>query len=440
METQIGRFFGPYRLQKLLGRGGMGTVFRAYEAELDRMVAVKVLDPALARDTQFVERFNREARFLASLSHNNLIHVYSIGRTDDGYHYMAMEYLEGITLDARIRTGGALSIGEAWRVTGQVLSALYAIHKAGLVHRDVKPSNIMLCADDRAVLMDFGLAKAPDQPGITREGIIAGTPEYMSPEQARGEQLDGRSDLYSLGVTLFEALTTKVPFSGKSALTVLRSHCEDPVPDLLEMNPALTPAIAAVVNMALAKERDLRYFDAPEMASAMLKIEATSELVELSKRSRISELPQTRLVSTEPKITAQQRRDSYEPTVLAEELGPQKRRIPWLKYVAIFAAAFFALIILGSAVKGCKVKAGKIKPTPRYIKDAPGNPVVANPLCRIYVEGDPNPILGRLEEINELGVVTYIPIGTTEPKTISKHVRVELLSEEELKKIKETLK
>ncbi|RKY18599.1 MAG: serine/threonine protein kinase, partial [Planctomycetota bacterium] len=186
MEHLTGRYFGPYRLTSILGSGGMGTVFLAHEEELDRPVAVKVLAPSLSKDSNFVERFTREARFLAALSHPNLIHVYSIGSTEDGYHYMAMEYLEGETLDELIDREAPLDVDTTWRITAQVLKALWAIHKAGLVHRDVKPSNIMICRDGRAVLMDFGLAKAHDLPGLTREGIIAGTPEYMSPEQATG--------------------------------------------------------------------------------------------------------------------------------------------------------------------------------------------------------------------------------------------------------------
>ncbi|MDZ7816751.1 MAG: serine/threonine-protein kinase [Planctomycetota bacterium] len=161
MEHLTGRHFGPYRLEKIIGRGGMGTVFLAHEEELDRHVAVKVLSSSLGADRDFVGRFSREARYLASITHPNLIHVYSIGHTEDGYHYMAMEYIKGRTLDDVLKDTDRLSLRRTWQISGQVLGALSAVHSAGLLHRDIKPSNIMLNGNDRAVLMDFGLAKGP---------------------------------------------------------------------------------------------------------------------------------------------------------------------------------------------------------------------------------------------------------------------------------------
>jgi len=431
MEHLTGRYFGPYRLTSILGSGGMGTVFLAHEEELDRPVAVKVLAPSLSKDSNFVERFTREARFLAALSHPNLIHVYSIGSTEDGYHYMAMEYLEGETLDELIDREAPLDVDTTWRITAQVLKALWAIHKAGLVHRDVKPSNIMICRDGRAVLMDFGLAKAHDLPGLTREGIIAGTPEYMSPEQATGEELDNRSDLYSLGVTMFEMLTGRVPFQGTSAISVLRQHCEDPPPDVLELNPALPAAVSPVVGRALAKDRDERYADATEMAAAMAAVAETTDLAELSRSTRKSALPRTRVIET-PAGTA-----------APSEAGAKGARRKGLMWAA--AAAVLAALLAGGwflAGRGGDGKGGskggtdvlqKWFPGERTGKDEEGRPFVLNPICEFRIEGGP-PEYGRLIAIEDDKVI-WQPMGTREKKETKGKVEVEILSAEQLRKL-----
>ncbi len=411
----------------------MATVYMAIEDGLQRKVAIKVLDPSLAVDPVFVERFNREARLLASLSHPNLIHVYSIGKTDDGLHYMAMEFLAGEPLDKRIRRTGPLPVDEVWRIAGQVLGALHALHKAGLVHRDVKPSNIMLCAEQRAVLMDFGLAKSATERGVTQEGIIAGTPEYMSPEQAKGEDLEPASDLYSLGATLFESLSGRVPYPGKSAISILRAHCDAPIPDLSSLRPELHPAASLIVRTTLSKTTEERFADAPEMASAMLKVSSTPELAELARRSRVSALPQTRIVGA---VDRGPSRDEGSETLqaLPEIPAPPKRRMR--KVIIWVLVVFFGLLFLSAIVNGIKNR-GTRKPatTPRYVTDQLGNKVIANPICSISLPGEAEPRIGRLESIDEDGKVTYFPLDSSEPVVITGELKVKVLSEQELRKL-----
>ena len=432
MERLIGRYFASYRLKSILGFGGMGTVFLAHEEELDRMVAVKVLSPALAQDSVFIERFNREARFLASIAHPNLIHVYSIGRTDDGYYYMAMEYLEGASLDQQIREHSHLSLDESFTIIGHVLSALWAIHRAGLVHRDVKPSNIMLCNDKRVVLMDFGLAKAPDMPGLTREGIIAGTPEYMSPEQALGEELDNRSDLYSLGVTLFEMLTGAVPFNGPSAITILRKHCEEPIPNVRLLNPALPAQSTDLINRALAKERNRRFSDASELASAMLSIHPTSEIAALARRSGKSELPSTRILETDPSLKIKPPRRSLRPKPMAFLLSAM---------VLIVLAVSGYFIVEGfpgiSPSPSATSQSTSIKLLPAEYQEFEGRKFIGNPICQIKIDGSA-PEFGRIIEITEDGKFTYNPLGTELEREIdlnSSTVEIVIPTREELKKL-----
>lgn len=436
MQKLIGRSFGQYRIDKVLGAGGMGTVFLAYDEKLDRRVALKVLSPTLSGDDAFIERFNREAKFLAAIAHPNLVHVYAIERTEDGYHYMAMEYLEGISLDLRIVRNPPLPLDEAFRITGQVLSALSAVHKIGLVHRDVKPSNIMLCKDERAVLMDFGLTKDFDTPGLTREGVIAGTPEYMSPEQAFGEQLDNRSDLYSLGITLFEMLTGKVPYSGTSAIAVLRMHCEAEIPQILDLNPKLPPATSSIIHRALAKDKDDRFSDASDMARALSTVHTTAELFALAKKSAKSELPATRIIESSAEI----RRPTKEPM-------RQLKKVPVIISAVLIAALvlglYFAFKGTGNGTSNTTLSPATQAPLvdmlllPAEYAEYEGRRFVSNPICQIKIDGAA-PEFGRLIEITEDRILRFNPLGTTITREINLResvVEIEFPTKEKLSSV-----
>jgi serine/threonine protein kinase len=257
MATSELKTIGPYEIRGVLGRGGMATVYRAYQASLDREVAVKVMANQFADDPTFMERFRREARSIAKLDHPNILAVYDFGQ-DGNVPYIVTQLLEGKTL--RERLGHPLDPRVAAKINSQIGAALEYAHERGLVHRDVKPSNVLMDKRDRAVLSDFGIVKLmQSDSNLTATGLGVGTPEYMSPEQGMGEGLDGRSDLYSLGVMLYEMLTGVTPFRADTPLAVMMGHVNKPLPDPMQYNPHLTPQMVQVLRIALAKRPDERY-------------------------------------------------------------------------------------------------------------------------------------------------------------------------------------
>ena len=276
---------GIYTLKRQLGKGGMGTVYLARDPTLDRHVAVKVLPAQLAADPDYVARFKREATSLAAIRHPNLMHIYGVG-TDRGHHYIAMEYVRGQNVDQIVRSSGPLALPVAARIFGQVLSALDKVHASGIVHRDIKPANVLIDEDQRAILMDFGLAKPPHDHSVTTEAILIGTPEYMAPELAEGADADYRSDIYALGILLFEMLAGTVPFRAGSSYGTLRQHVEAPVPALHALRPGLPPELDAVLARALAKKPVDRYPSVRAIAADLAPIVETPELVELAAQTQ----------------------------------------------------------------------------------------------------------------------------------------------------------
>jgi serine/threonine-protein kinase len=277
--TLIGRTLGQYRILTKIGQGGMGMVFKAEDTALKREVALKVLWINPLDDPRIAERFMREARCLARLSHPNLLHVYNVGSEGD-LRYFAMELLRGRTLAEALRSAH-LTVPEALNMTGQLLSALDYVHHQGITHRDIKSGNIMLC-DSRVVLMDFGLAKEEHATGLTSEGVVLGTPEYMTPEQADGRTCGPPTDIYSLGVVLFEALTGRVPFLGRSALSIIKQHLDEKPPTLASRLPGIDPQLDQIVARCLAKDPKDRYADCSAMAVALLRLIRTPELLQLA--------------------------------------------------------------------------------------------------------------------------------------------------------------
>ena len=275
-----GKKLGVYEIREPLGRGGMGAVFKAYDPTLDRFVAVKVLPAQMAKDTSFVARFQHEARALAKLRHPHLMHIYAVGEAE-GLYYFAMELVEGASLSDVIRKKGALPANTAVHILSQVMSGLYKAHEIGMVHRDIKPGNILIDRDGRTVLMDFGLAKEAYQQKLTMDGTIVGTPEYMSPEQAQGEAADARSDIYALGVVLYEMLAGSVPFSGSTAFAVLRQQVEAEPASLREKAPGAPVELEAIVNKALAKQPEDRYQDLIDFAASLIEVRRTPSLLSI---------------------------------------------------------------------------------------------------------------------------------------------------------------
>jgi serine/threonine protein kinase len=264
---QIGRF----QIAELLGRGGMGMVFRAFDACLQRTVAVKVLDPQYAKNELARSRFLREARAAAGVSHENVViihHVECIESVDLGF--IVMQYVRGRSLQDRLDEGGPLPVREAVRIAAATANGLAGAHANGLTHRDIKPANILIeQGSGRVLLTDFGLARLTEDVKLTQTGFVAGTPLYMSPEQARGEELDARSDLFSLGSVLYTMLTGTPPFQGNSPFAVLRNVTDGRPRPVDAVNPAVPHSVAEVVNRLLEKNPRHRYADAAEVANVL---------------------------------------------------------------------------------------------------------------------------------------------------------------------------
>ena len=263
-----GTTLGKYQVRKPLGRGGMGTVYAAYDTALHRPVAIKVLASHLAWEDAFVERFLREARTAAKLDHPNIVTIYDVGQQDSIY-YLVMRQIEGDALRDIIAREGPLPPARAARILGQVASALDYAHSRGVVHRDVKPGNMLVEAGDRVTLTDFGIARAAEGTRLTATGISLGTPEYMSPEQALGQPTDGRTDVYSLGIVLYEMLTGKVPFHADTPIATLMQQAHTPPPSPRTVVSSLSTEIETVVLKALAKRPEDRYTSAGDLGRTM---------------------------------------------------------------------------------------------------------------------------------------------------------------------------
>ena len=267
----IGKTLGNYQILEELGRGGMAVVYRAYQTSLNRYVAIKVLPPQLSSNREFVKRFQLEARAAAGLRHPNIVVVHDVGH-DQGIYYIVMELLEGRTLKQLIEAEGRLPLKRAARIVEQVADALDYAHRRGFIHRDVKPSNIFIGPRDRVTLTDFGIAKAASAAQkLTREGMLMGTPAYMSPEQAGGGKVDYRTDLYALGVVLYQMLVGRTPFRGTTPHATLHSVIYDPPPPLRQLDPSIPPAVEQVVLKAMAKRPEQRYQSGAEMVQALKK-------------------------------------------------------------------------------------------------------------------------------------------------------------------------
>ncbi|RYE95095.1 MAG: serine/threonine protein kinase, partial [Myxococcales bacterium] len=282
-DPYIGRDIatGRYRILQKIGSGGMGAVYKATQPNIGRMVAIKILHPKLVNRKDLVSRFSREAKALGHLSHPNTVKVFDDGELEDGSLFIVMEYLEGRNLNQAVRTGGPMPVERALPILMQVCGALHEAHERGIVHRDLKPENIFLSTQggikDFPKVLDFGLAKVTEQemrPGsivLTQEGMVFGTPEFMSPEQAQGKTLDARSDLYSLAVILYEVLTGKLPFDARTPMEHIQHHVMTrPIP-LHERVPTagFSPGLSDVLSRALSKDPAQRFQTAGEFANAL---------------------------------------------------------------------------------------------------------------------------------------------------------------------------
>src|SRR6478609_2961268 len=267
---------GRYKLEAKLGSGGMSTVYLANDGTLDRAVAVKVMHREMSEQPDQLERFRQEARAVAKLSHPNVVAVIDAGE-DGGHPYIVFEYVEGETLKQRIARVGALDVQEALAYTIEIARGLTVAHARQMVHRDIKPQNVLIDAEGRAKLTDFGISRQLEQDGMTATGRVLGTTDYVAPEQAMGRKVDPRTDIYSLGVVLYEMLVGQVPFAADSQVGVAMKHVNEELPDVQRRRPDISAAVALVVERATAKDPAERYQTVGEMIddlSTALEVEA----------------------------------------------------------------------------------------------------------------------------------------------------------------------
>jgi WD40 repeat protein len=328
--THLGRI-DRFQMVELVGRGGMGMVFRAYDACLQRTVAVKLLDPQYAKNDLARERFIREARAAAGVAHENVVTIHHVECVEEkGLSFMVMQFIRGRSLQERVDAGGPLPVREAVRIATAVASGLAAAHANGLIHRDIKPGNILIeQPSGRVLLTDFGLARLTEDVKLTQTGFVAGTPLYMSPEQARGETVDHRSDLFSLGSVLYAMLTGVPPFPGTSPFTVLKQVTDKRPRPVQDYNPAVPNSLAEVLDRLMAKDPRDRFADAAGAAAAL-----DAELAKLP-----PDLP----------AVAQSRRTS--------RLVPRYVRSWWRRNSPIMLAAVAVLLLLALAAEATRLTA-----------------------------------------------------------------------------------
>lgn len=281
VDPLIGKIVGDkYIVKELIGSGAMGSIYKAEHKDLSRPVALKVLHRHLLTDEGQVHRFHREAKAASRLHHPNCIMILDFGKTEDGWFYIAMEYLPGRDLSRIIAKDGKMAVKKAIHIATQVLNGLDEAHAAGVVHRDLKPENVMVEAlrsdPDFVKVLDFGIAKIRDSAGSeessgfkTATGMVFGTPEYMSPEQIRGDELDGRSDLYSLGVVMYQMLAGVMPFTGETVIEIATAHLVKPVPNMRPLRPDVPEKLVCLIEKLMIKKREQRFQTAADVREAL---------------------------------------------------------------------------------------------------------------------------------------------------------------------------
>lgn len=291
-QIGIGSVIGGFKIEKELGRGGMGVVYRAHELSLNRKIALKLLSERLSNDEEFIKRFKREARVVAALNHPNIVNILSYGE-EYGLYYFAMEYIKGTDLGQILKDKKEIPLDQALAITAQVASSLEEAAARGVVHRDLKPSNIMIDSMERVKVTDFGIAYFQDaEAQLTRTGLYMGTPEYSSPEQARGATLDVRSDIFSLGAVLYKMLSGVAPVSGESPLAVVAKILTEPIVPISQVKPSLPQAVSDLVDKMMAKDIDVRFQSPGEVLEAIkICVEKLDEEAPLTRSIMVKKSP-----------------------------------------------------------------------------------------------------------------------------------------------------
>lgn len=395
MPFNNGENVGPYRVTEQLGRGGMATVYKAYHANLDRYVALKVLHPAFLEDENFLARFQREARLVAKLEHPNIVPIYDFAE-HDGQPYLVMKFIEGETLKALINRG-KLSVEQIWKVVEAVGAGLGYAHQQGILHRDIKPSNVIVANDGQMYLADFGLARIAEMGESTLSGdMIMGTPQYISPEQAMGvKDLDARTDIYSFAVILYEMVVGQVPFSADTPFSIIHDHIYSPLPLPKTVNPSVPEQVERVLLKALAKERDDRYQSVPELVQAfkdawkeadvdMAEVTMTKPITEVATKVAAAAVPDP-LAATVAPTQAPSPTDTADPASTGASLPVKKKKRPvWALVIAglvLVAAAFAAISFYNQANQAPPTVADARE----WVKSEPNEPYAQLALSQAFV-------------------------------------------------------
>lgn len=344
-ETQVSppqkpKKVGRYEVKEELGRGGMATVYRGYDARFERDVAIKILPAEFLHDPQFSVRFDREAKIVATLEHPAIVPVYDVGKAE-GLPYYVMRYMKGGSLSDRL-TDGKMSVEQAAYIIGIIAPALDEAHRRGIIHRDLKPANILFDRNSQPYLSDFGIAKLTgSQTNVTGSAII-GTPAYMSPEQAQGKEIDGRSDIYALGAIVYRMLTGARPYEGDTPMSMAIKHITDPVPDIRKDTPDLPPAASAFIYRAMEKDPEHRFQTATDLANALNALaEGDEETIE-----------QTLAAVTKP---------LYKKPAVAK---PKKKKAGWIATVGFALLGMIGVIGAGIFLFSRLLPFGEAEPTP----------------------------------------------------------------------------
>ena len=344
-------FAGRYRIIEELGRGGMGRVYKALDTELNEKIALKLLKPQIAADEDMIERFRNELKTARTVTHQNICRMYDLG-VDRGNYFITMEYVSGEDLKSMLNMMGMLGPGKTVSVGIQICRGLLEAHKHGVVHRDLKPQNIMIDREGVVRIMDFGIARTSKSKGITGAGIMIGTPEYMSPEQAEGKEVDRRSDIYSLGVVLYEMATGALPFQGENPLSIAMKQKGEIPKSPKEVNPGINDDLNRVILKCLEKEKDNRYANVAELVEALERID--------------KELPTTnQLVSQRKPSTSRQ---------ITVTLGPKRLLVPALVVVGVLAAVLIGKHLLKKDIP--QVLSGKPSLAIVYFENGTGDKVL----------------------------------------------------------------
>lgn len=399
-ELRAGEEFAGHRIEGVLGRGGMGVVYRATDLRLNRLVALKLIAPALSADEDFRRRFQRESQVAASVRQQNVVTIYQAGEAD-GLLFVTMELVHGTDLRGLIAERGRLDMPTAAAIVAQVAAALDAAHASGLVHRDVKPANVLIAAAPplHVFLTDFGLTKrTSSQSGITKTGLFVGTIDYAAPEQIKGWPVDARADVYALGCMLFEMIAGQPPFRRENEYATMYAHTSEPAPALSSVAPGVPPALNAVLARALAKEPDVRFPSAGDFSRALgaaIAGQAPSEPERTVAVGRAAPAPEPTAPPTPPAWPAPTPTAAPVPQphpVYGYGLDPAEapptsvlpspRRTGWIALAAVLALLFVGGVV-AAVVLLSKNDSPAVKPPPTVVTQPPGGPTVQDGVTKI---------------------------------------------------------